>query len=61
MNRRNHHEVKEMKLEDGSRLISPEQIHDGAVQYFKTFMEVGARVCGTEFGGIGSRGDTLGG
>ncbi|KAF5450402.1 hypothetical protein F2P56_030760 [Juglans regia] len=45
ISRRNHKEVKEMKLEDGSILSSPEQIHEGAISYFSQFLEAGiARV-----------------
>ncbi|XP_042950219.1 uncharacterized protein LOC122282325 [Carya illinoinensis] len=41
VSRRNHKEVKEMQLEDGSILSSFEQIHDGAISYFSNFLKVG--------------------
>ncbi|XP_042950203.1 uncharacterized protein LOC122282311 [Carya illinoinensis] len=39
ISRRNHKEVKEMQLEDGSILSSPEQIHEGAISYFSNFLK----------------------
>lgn len=43
MSHRNNKDVKEMKLEYGTILSSPKQIHDGAIHYFSHFLEAGDR------------------
>ncbi|XP_042980144.1 uncharacterized protein LOC122310314 [Carya illinoinensis] len=44
VSRRNNYQVTKMQLADGNFLTSPKQIHNGAVDYFKNFLE--ARIMG---------------
>ncbi|KAG2674100.1 hypothetical protein I3760_13G119900 [Carya illinoinensis] len=39
VSRRNHRQVEEMKLGDGTTLNTPKQVHNGALAYFQNFLE----------------------
>lgn len=50
--------VRDMRLQDGSMLSSPEIIHDGAISHFQNFL---AETVFAVVGGAGPRGDFTGG